>query len=218
MTSGPRAVLERMLGEGVVLAPDGTVHRLAPVAVGAPEGEALARHVREEEARQTIEIGLGYGVSSLYICDALLESAGGEARHTAVDPHQATRFANSGLAALREAGVSALVDLHAEESQIVLPRLISEGRRFDLAFVDGDHRFDGVFLDLVHLGRLVRRGGIVFVDDYQLPAVVRAVSFFLTNLGWTVEESSNVDPDHHWVALRTAADPRERAWDFFVEF
>jgi hypothetical protein len=29
--------------------------------------------------------------------------------------------------------------------------------------------FDGVFLDLIYLGRLVCAGGILFVDDYQLP-------------------------------------------------
>ena len=39
---------------------------------------------------------------------------------------------------------------------IVLPRLVADGRRFDLALVDGTHRFDGVFLELVYLGRLVR--------------------------------------------------------------
>jgi hypothetical protein len=95
---------------------------------------------------------------------------------------------------------------------------VSERRTFDLAFVDGDHRFDGVFLDLAYLGRLVRPAGIVFVDDYQLPAVVRAVSFFVTNTGWVAEEVSRTDPDHNWVALRTPAEPRERAWDFFVDF
>lgn len=42
-----------------------------------------------------------------------------------------------------------LVEFHAEESQIVLPRLLAEARRFDLAFVDGNHRFEGVFLDLM---------------------------------------------------------------------
>ena len=75
-----------------------------------------------------------------------------------------------------------LIEYRAEESQFALPRFLGEGRRFDLAFVDGNHRFDGVFLDLVYLGRLVRGGGIVFLDDYQLPAVARAVSFCTTNL------------------------------------
>jgi hypothetical protein len=33
----------------------------------------------------------------------------------------------------------------------------------------------------------------VFVDDYQLPAVARAVSFCVTNLDWTLEEVSAAD-------------------------
>ncbi len=56
-------------------------------------------------------------------------------------------------------------------------------RSFDLAFVDGsNHRFDALFVDLYYLGRLVRPGGIVFLEDYQLPALARAASFFLTNV------------------------------------
>ena len=91
-------------------------------------------------------------------------------------------------------------------------------RVFDLAFVDGNHRFDGVFVDLVYLGRLVRPGGIVFLDNYQLPTVARAVSFFLTNLSWTLEEVSAADDHHQWAVLRTSAVPDARAFDFYVEF
>ena len=214
-----RAVRDRLLREGsIVSGADGSVHPLAPVAIGAAEGEALARWVREERASRTIEIGLGYGVSTLHLCEALLETSGADARHVAIDPHQRTRFANCGLQALEDAGVRVLVELHEEESQIALPRFVSEGRRFDLAFVDGDHRFDGVFLDLAYLGRLVRAGGVLFVDDYQLPAVLRAVSFFLRNTGWTLQESSSADPDHNWAVLRTPDEPLERAWDYFVDF
>jgi hypothetical protein len=43
-----------------------------------------------------------------------------------------------------------------------------------LAFLDGNHRFEGVFLDLVYSGRLLREGGIVFADDTQLAGVRRA--------------------------------------------
>jgi hypothetical protein len=110
------------------------------------------------------------------------------------------------------------VEHHGEESQLALPRFLSEGRRFDLAFVDGNHRFDGVFLDLVYLGRLVRAGAIVFVDDYQLPAVARAASFCVTNLGWTLEEVSAADDHHQWAVLRTASLPDERPFDFYVDF
>ena len=61
-------------------------------------------------------------------------------------------------------------------SQLALPAFLREGRRFDLAFVDGNHRFDAVFLDLFYLGRLLPKGAIVLLDDYNLPGIRRAVS------------------------------------------
>jgi predicted O-methyltransferase YrrM len=214
-----RHVIERLVRDGTVLArSDGTVHRLFPVAASPAEGEALREWVSREGATQTIEIGLGYGISALFVCEGLLENGDAAARHVVVDPHQATRFGGCGLQVLEEAGVAPLVEYHAEESQIALPRLLSQGRGFDLAFVDGNHRFDGVFLDLVHLGRLLRRGGIVVVDDYQLPAVARAVSFFLTNLGWSLEEVSPVDEFHQWAVLRTSPVQDTRPFDYYVDF
>lgn len=213
-----RQVIERLVRDGTAVAPDGTVHTLFPVAASAAEGEALRAWVVREAATRTIEIGLGYGISALFVCEGLLTNGDSPARHVAIDPHQASRFANCGLQFLDEAGLAKVVEFHAEESQIALPRFLGEGRSFDLAFVDGNHRFDGVFLDLIHLGRLVRAGAIVFVDDYQLPAVARAVSFCLTNLGWSAEEVSAADDLHQWAVLRTSTVPDTRPFDHYVDF
>jgi predicted O-methyltransferase YrrM len=179
------------------------VHSLFPVATSAAEGEALRSWVTREAATQTIEVGLGYGISALFICEGLLANGGADAEHVVIDPHQDTRFANCGLQLLDEVGIADMVEFHAGESQVVIPRLLAEGRRFDLGFVDGNHRFDAVFVDLVYLGRLVHAGSIVFVDDYQLLAVARAASFFVTNLGWRMEEVSAADELHQWAVLRT---------------
>ena len=112
-----------------------------------------------------------------------------------------------------------LVEFHAEESQILLPRLLAEGRRFDLAFLDGNHRFEGVFLDLIYSGRLLKEAGIVFVDDTQLPGVRRAVEFCRTNLGWTVEDEGTEGDAHAWTVLRTgAAGVFQRPFTHFVDF
>jgi predicted O-methyltransferase YrrM len=214
-----REVIERLVRDGAAVArSNGTTHRIFPVAASAAEGEALHEWVAREGARRTVEIGLGYAISALFIFEGLLKTADPTVRHVAVDPHQATRFANCGLQFLEEAGVRQLVEYCCEESQTALPRFLSEGRRFDLAFVDGNHRFDGVFLDLVYLGRLVRAGGIVFVDDYQLPAVVRAASFFLTNRDWRLEEVSAADELHQWAVLRTSDVPDTRPFDYYVDF
>lgn len=214
-----RDVIARLSREGKAVARlDGSVHDLFPVAVSLAEGEALRELVIDERATQTIEVGLGYGVSTLFICDGLLVNGHATAHHVAVDPHQTSRFSDCGLQFLEDAGVAPLVEHHARESQIVLPSLLAEGRCFDLAFVDGNHRFDGVFVDLVYLGRLVRAGGIVVLDDYQLPAVVRAASFFVTNLGWTLEEVSPPEDAHRWAVMRTADAPDTRRYDQYVDF
>jgi predicted O-methyltransferase YrrM len=212
------AIVRLFAAETVVARSDGSPHRLFPLSVNAAEGEALRGWVEREAAVRTIETGFGYGISALHVCEGLLANGDPDARHVAVDPNQSTRFADCGLQIVDEAGVRELVELHPEPSEIALPRLLAEGRRFDLAFVDGNHRFEGVFLDLLYLGRLVRGGGVIFVDDYQLPAVARAVSFCTTNLGWTLEEVSRDDELHSWAVLRTVRVPLERLFDHYVDF
>jgi predicted O-methyltransferase YrrM len=209
-----REVRERRLAAG----------GLAPIAVGPVEGAALREWVRREGARQTLEVGLGFAISTLFICEALLEN-GGEIGHVAVDPYQfeslpghRTLYGGVGVATLEEAGVRDLVELLVERSETALPRLLAEGRSFDLAFVDGNHRFEGVFLDLVFCGKLLGPGAVVFADDMQLPAVRRAVQFCVSNLGWTVEDEGRED-EHEWIVLRTGSrDAYNRPFDSFVDF
>ena len=212
-------MIERVLAAGTVVSrPDGRTHDVFPVSIGAAEGAALRAWVQRERAVRTIETGFGYGISALFICEGLLANGDAAAHHVAVDPNQATRFGDCGRQLVVEAGLGGLVELHVEASETLLPRLLGEGRRFDLAFVDGNHRFEGVFLDLVYLGRLVRGGGVVIVDDHQLPSVARAVSFCTTNLGWTLEEVSTDDVHHGWAALRTPRVPLDRPFDHYVHF
>jgi predicted O-methyltransferase YrrM len=213
------AVIERLVRDGTAVArQDGSTHNLFPVAITPSEGARLREWVVSEAAQRTIEIGLGYGISTLFICDALFRSAK-RGRHLAIDPHQESRFANCGLQFLDEAGVGELVELVRDESQVALPRLLEAGRTFDFAFVDGNHRFDGVFVDLIYLGRILRPGAVVFVDDYQLPAVARAASFCASNLGWTLLETSDDDDDlHQWAVLRTSVTADRRTYDHFIDF
>jgi len=221
-----RRVRDRLLTDGSMLSQaDGRPRRLFPTAIGEQEGRALCEWVKREGAVNTLETGLGFAISTLFICEGLLAN-GSEGRHVACDPfqfktlptHTAT-FEGVGLQILEDAGVRDLVEFYEEESQVVLPRFLAEGRRFDLTFVDGNHRFEGVFLDLIYVGRLLREGGIVFVDDVQLPGIRAAVDFCLRNLQWTREDGGEEGPEHEWIVLRTG--PREvyeRPFRDFVPF
>lgn len=213
-----RLVIDRLIRNGRTVARlDNSDHEIFPVAVSAAEGQSLREWVIREKVARTIEIGLAYGLSALFVCEGLLMSGQQNVRHVVIDPYQ-KGFKNCGLQVLEEAGASDLVEYYDEESQILLPRLLSQGQTFDLAFVDGSHLFDRVFLDLIYLSRLVKSGNIIFVDDYQLPAIARAVSFCLKNLGWVLEELSAADEHHQWAVLRTPRNPIPRSFRDFIEF
>jgi predicted O-methyltransferase YrrM len=211
-------IIDRACRGSVRAQSDGSTHTLFPVAIHPREGEALSDWVTRERAASSIEIGLGYGISALFIFRGLLSHDSPHNRHLAIDPNQVQGFAGIGLQLIDEAGLRDRLDFHAERSEIALPRLLADGRRFDFAFVDGNHRFDGVFLDLMFLGRLVHGGSVIFLDDYQLLSVKKAVAFCTSNLGWRIEQEGAADTKHHWVVLRTTAQPRERDFDYFVDF
>ena len=48
----------------------------------------------------------------------------------------------------------------------VLHRLAANGRRFDLIYIDADHRFDAVLMDTILSWPLLRKGGFLVWDDY----------------------------------------------------
>jgi hypothetical protein len=52
-------------------------------------------------------------------------------------------------------------------SRVALERLAQQGRRFDLAYIDGSHQQDEVMADSVGAWQLVPPGGVVIWDDYR---------------------------------------------------
>jgi predicted O-methyltransferase YrrM len=218
-------VQKRLISTGTVMAPDGGQREIFPVAIGPREGVALRDCVIEVGARRTFETGLGYAISTLFICEGLMTNSA-DPTHVAMDPYQmkasaghGTAYEGVGLRTLEEAGVRGIVEFHEQESQIVLPRLLEQQRTFDLAFIDGNHRFEAVFLDLVYASRLVKEGGVVFLDDTQLPSIRRAIEFCVDNLAWQIDSTGSEDHDHEWFALRVGPRSRlERPFTDFVDF
>ena len=156
------------------------------VSIPSSDGDILRDLLLVEKPTTVIEIGLAYGSSALAIAEALVALGSDQARHLIIDAYQ-SGFYGSGWSALVEAGASDLCSLLEERSQIVLPRLLSEGLLADAAFVDGSHIFHNVFVDLFYLRELVRPGGLVILDDCGYPSVATAVRYFEVNTGWVAQ-------------------------------
>jgi hypothetical protein len=116
--------------------------------------------------------------------EALTETGERFAPHVVIDPFESTVFHNAALRATRMLAVDSMVEFHEEPSEIVLPRMLAEGRHFDFAFVDGDHRFDAVFTDFRFIHMMLHPGGTILFDDTWLDSVHLAVRYAQTNLGY----------------------------------
>lgn len=188
-------------------------------SIHTKEGESLREWVVKEKAVNIIEIGLAFGFSSLYIGEGLLLNKKRNAKHTIIDAFQTQKdkYNNFGLNVLTKAGLDKIIEFHGERSHFVLPRLLEEDRKFDFGFIDGCHLFDCVFLDLFYLGKLIKIGGIIFMDDYDNVAIRKAVSFFVKNIGWKIEEIGSYKK-RKWLIVRTSEKQDVRHFEYFIDF
>ena len=171
-------VAREILESGAVDAPDGArleLHSHLP----ADEGGLLQDWIQEHRPRRLLEIGLAYGLSTLFVCEAVERLGGADAYHV-IDPWQRTQWHGAGLHALERAGYGERVRFHEEPSELCLPRLLAEGERLDFALVDGWHSFDQVMMEVYFLNRMLEPGGLLVFDDVHLPALQRVLAFLAT--------------------------------------
>jgi Methyltransferase domain len=103
------------------------------------------------------------------------------------------------------------------DSNMALPQLCQAREVFDFVLVDGDHRYDTVFVDFHFVRRLVRPKAVVLFDDMWMPSIRTVVSFIQTNLGdqW---ERLRTPSGLSFAAFQCAGAPDCRHWNHFVPF
>jgi predicted O-methyltransferase YrrM len=199
MSADPRKIrarIEEIYRSGKVLGEDGSEYSLGEVSVTPERGRFLVDLCRAENAKATLEIGMAWGLSTLFLLEALATKGEPGGRHTVIDPFQSSRWHGGGIRSVREAGAWDMIEFHEQPSEILLPRMIEQQRVFDLAFVDGNHRFDAVFVDLIFVNRLLKPGGVVILDDAWFDPVYLACRFGETNLGYALI-ADFFDGDHN---------------------
>ena len=72
------------------------------------------------QATVTLEVGFGYGISTLYICEALAKIDGTADRHRSETER---RLARRGTLTLKRAGYSKVIQVHCDASSRVMPLL-----------------------------------------------------------------------------------------------
>jgi predicted O-methyltransferase YrrM len=157
-------------------------------SVIAPKfAEALYLTVRKEQPRVVVEIGMGFGASSIAILTALEEN-GGDGQLISIDPNQQSACSGRGIAYVEEAGLAHRHRLVEDMDYVALPILIHEGLIVDFGYIDGWHTFDYVLVDFFLLDKMLSVGGLVAFNDCHYRAVEKVTKFVLGHRHYAEED------------------------------
>jgi predicted O-methyltransferase YrrM len=150
----------------------------------------IQRIMQARLPQRTLEIGLAFGASTLVFCTEHQKlGRDGAKQHTAIDPFQARHWCDeAGVFAVERAGLKDYLDYRPEFSELLLPRLLEAGERYDFIYVDGSHLFENVFLDAFYCARLLNDGGMLVFDDSTYPHVAKTMAFIRSNLTEALKE------------------------------
>ena len=181
------SVLSRIVETGRTVLPSGEEVE-ATGYIDASCGALLQRAIRDVRPGVAVEVGLAFGISTLYILEALKETGG--KKLIGIDPAQHdNHWRGGGLHNIREAGYEPLYEFHENTSQQVLPALVGEGQRIGFAFIDGWHTFDHTLIDFFYIDQMLDVGGVVVFDDVGYSSIKRVCDFIVTNRDYEVSDS-----------------------------
>jgi predicted O-methyltransferase YrrM len=150
-----------------------------------------------------LEIGSFEGRSALFFLETFLKS-----RVTCVDPFPPKRSAkfDHNIRRYRHR-----LTKRRGRSAAVLDQLVTEKRRYDVVYIDGDHSRGAVLADTVLAWQLLRVGGVLIWDDYlwetDAPSDMRpqhAIDAFFQSFGDCMRE---VHRGYQLIAIKTAEWP-----------
>ena len=201
---------------------DATRHQIdATTRISPDEGLALVCLATRVAATHTLEVGLGYGFSTAYLLAALANRRQADAvTHLAIDPFQLTDWKGIGITTAGDLVAASpwLSDssFHCvqERSDIALAGLLKEGRFFDLAFIDGYHRFDDVLVDFTLVAQMCPAGGVIILHDMWLPGIASIAGFIRSNRADFAEVQTGCE--NLFAVMRVGDDIRN--WDHFEPF
>lgn len=138
------------------------------------EAKFIYEFVKEHKFQKTAETGCGYGKSAVSIMAATGK------KHIVIDPFQ-NHYKYGGINNIKKSGFESVLDYREKYSHTVLPELFEKGEKFDFIFIDGDHRFDGQFIDFYYSDLMLHEKGFILFHDTWMRSTAHMESYIATN-------------------------------------
>jgi predicted O-methyltransferase YrrM len=193
---------------------DGLLHELDSMTkISIEQGHLLAGLHAAIKPKLSVEIGLAYGFSTLFILDAAFQT-NAACRHIAIDPYQDAMWHGIGRQAVKEVNFDSKFEFIQETSVTALTEMHKQGTKADYIYIDGAHTFDYALVDFFCSDRVLNIGGLVIFDDMWMPSIQKLASFIRNNIGSYQEIPTDVK---NVFCLRKIKED-DRPWNHFAAF
>jgi predicted O-methyltransferase YrrM len=143
-------------------------------AIKTEEAKFIYDFVKDNQIKKTLEIGFAFAKSAAHII------AASNSKHIACDPFQGN-YNSMGLSNIEKLRFKELLEFYPDYSHNILPLLLKENRNFEFIFIDGDHKFDGIFIDFYYADLLLNKEGYILLHDTWMRSTRLVESFIKTN-------------------------------------
>ena len=186
-------------------------------SINSREGKVLARIIKHNSIRNSLEIGMAYGISSMYILLAMYSyNDDKNINLTSIDPYQEKQWKNLGLFNIKTINMDKYHTLYEDVSEIILPTLFKKNHKYDLIFIDGWHTFDNTLIDVYYAVRLVNIGGFIVIDDIKHQGVNKVIRYIDVNYNKHLKRINSYDINTMAIYKKVFED--KRSWNFHKNF
>jgi predicted O-methyltransferase YrrM len=159
---------------------DGKMHKIdMPTRITPEQGMCIYNLCQTVKPQKTLEIGFAYGFSNLFFLVSIKSNNGGS--HTAMDPFEEIYWHGIGLKKTEEHNMDPFFQFIPDYDMFAIPELAEKNQKFDVIFMDGDHRFDYVLLDFTLCDHIISDNGYIILHDSSMPSIKKAVKFIKKN-------------------------------------
>jgi predicted O-methyltransferase YrrM len=142
-----------------------------------------------------LEIGCAYGTSAMVITNAMNKFTHQQKlTYTVIDPNQSTQWQGVGFYNIKRLRTAVKKEYIEEFSTPAMRQLLKKKKRFNLIFIDGSHEYSVVLNDCKYSDKLLKKCGLVVLDDVMHSGVAKVVKqFYRTNANYRQVEISKKD-------------------------
>lgn len=129
------------------------------------------------KVKQSLEVGLAYGISTLWILEKHRQKQSAPKSHIVIEPFP---WGNTALHNIKKEGLENFIEIKNELSDKVLTQLYLDKKNIQFAYVDTTKVFDVVLQDFYFIDKILDVNGIVIIDDCDTPGINKVVRFINT--------------------------------------